>query len=352
MTPRTRSLIVAAVAFAGLVAVGIAVPVPYVKLTPGPAYNTIGEVDGQPLVSVEGSAEHPVYPVTGALDMLTIMESGGPRGDLNVFTALAGWINPADSVMPRELLYPDDETGDEVRREQARMFSTSQSYAIAAALTHLSIPVTAIPIVAGITVGGPADGKLQLRDEILRVNDTVVDTPQQASDAIRALPPGSTITFTVDRAGVETEVDVVSVPKPDDPSVGYVGILVDVLYEGPFPITFNLQDVGGPSAGMMFSLAIVDRLTPEDLARGRTIAGTGTIAPDGSVGAIGGIRQKLVAARSAGAELFLMPKVHCDEASGYVPEGLTVAAIETLDQAVSAIDAWQSGAGVPGCPTS
>ncbi len=147
-------------------------------------------------------------------------------------------------------------------------------------------------------------------------------------------------------------MQVVSVPKPDDPTVGYVGLLIDVLYEGPFPITFNLTDVGGPSAGMMFSLAIVDKLTPGDLAQGKTIAGTGTIAPDGTVGAIGGIRQKLVAARSAGAELFLMPTVHCAEAAGYVPQGLTVAAIETLDQSVAAVEAWQSGASVPACPAS
>jgi PDZ domain-containing protein len=151
---------------------------------------------------------------------------------------------------------------------------------------------------------------------------------------------------------VEQSVSVTSAENPDDPTVPYIGIGVGTFYSAGFPIDFTLTDVGGPSAGLMFATGIVDKLTPDDLTHGKHIAGTGTIDPDGTVGPIGGIRQKLAGARNAGAELFLMPKVHCTEAAGHIPDGLTVVPVETLTDAVNAIHAYNEGKPVATCPAA
>jgi PDZ domain-containing protein len=178
-----------------------------------------------------------------------------------------------------------------------------------------------------------------------------VRAPEDVVEAVRAVPIGSTLTFTVERDGEEVDLDVVSAEKPDEPGVPYVGITVGINYRAEFPIIFALEDIGGPSAGMMFALAIVDKLTPEDLTGGGHVAGTGTIDPAGAVGAIGGIRQKLAGARGAGATLFLMPEVHCEEAAGHVPDGLTVVPVTTLQGALDALAAWRAGETLPTCPT-
>jgi PDZ domain-containing protein len=102
----------------------------------------------------------------------------------------------------------------------------------------------------------------------------------------------------------------------------------------------------------MFALGLIDKLAPDDLAAGKHIAGTGTIDSEGKVGPIGGIRQKLAGARSAGAELFLMPASHCAEAAGHIPDGLTVTPVETVDEAVAALKSWGKGGQVSSCPIS
>ncbi|MEZ5115071.1 MAG: PDZ domain-containing protein [Candidatus Nanopelagicales bacterium] len=346
---RTTALVVSAMSLVVLLAVAALLPVPYVRLSPGPTFNVIGEYDGTPLIEISGT---PTYPTSGNLDMTTVSESGGPRGGLTLGQALLSWTNSEDAVLPRELLYPDDVTGDEVEQENAVAFSTSQSDATAAALNHLGIPLEQDVLIASVAKGSPAEGKLEPRDQILQVDGREIAAPEDVGEAVRARPVGSDIAVTVRRDGEEKEVVVTSAPNPDDPERPYLGITVAALYQAPFTLTFSLDDVGGPSAGLMFSLGIIDKLTPEDLADGRHVAGTGTITPDGKVGPIGGIRQKLAGARGAGAELFLMPVDHCAEAAGHVPDGLTVVPVATLAEAVDALDAWHAGGTLPTCPAS
>ena len=322
-------------------------PVPFVILSPGPTFNTIGDVNGVPLVEISDTT---TYPTTGALDMTTIREEGEPRSALTVYGALVAWVDPNRAVLPRELLYGDQETGEEVEQRNAIMFSTSQSNAIAAALGALDEPVIEDVVVTAVVEGTPAFGVLDAGERIIAVDGRKVTQPADVVDQVRAKPVGSTIVFTVERDGAETDLEVVSAPKPDEPDVPYVGITVGVNYRAEFPIRFTLEDVGGPSAGMMFALAIVDKLSPDDLTGGGHVAGTGTIDPTGAVGAIGGIRQKLAGARGAGATLFLMPEVHCEEAAGHVPDGLTVVPVATLQDSLDALSAWRAGDPLPQCP--
>jgi PDZ domain-containing protein len=347
--PGHRGLIatLAGLVLLALIALAALLPVPFIVLSPGPTFNTIGDVDGVPLVEISDTT---TYPVTGALDMTTIREEGEPRSPLTVFGALVAWIDPDRAVLPRELLYGDDETTEEVQQRNAVLFSTSQSNAVAAALTTLGEPLIEDVVVTAVVEGTPAFGVLDAGERIIAIDGAPVRVPEDVVEAVRSEPVGSTLAFTVARDGEEVDVDVVSAEKPDEAGVPYVGITVGVNYRAEFPIVFALDDIGGPSAGMMFALAIVDKLTPEDLTGGGHVAGTGTIDPSGTVGAIGGIRQKLAGARDAGATLFLMPEVHCEEAAGHVPDGLTLVPVTTLQGALDALAAWRAGETPLACP--
>lgn len=353
-------LLISAVTSLALVLVALLLPVPFVRMSPGPTFNVIGEQDGREVIEIQDTT---TYPVSGALDMTTVLESGGPRGGLSFVEALASWLDPSDAVVPRELLFPDDITGEEVRMRQAALFSTSGSNAIAAALNALDLPVRSTVVVDAVYDGTPAAGVLEAQDEVLSVDGAPVQTPSDVVDAVRSRPAGTPLEFTVRRAGEtpdgeegdapvteDVTVTVTTDDNPESPGTPYIGIGVSELYSADFPITFTLEDVGGPSAGLMFALGIVDKLTPVDLTAGRHVAGTGTITPDGEVGPIGGIRQKLAGARESGATLFLMPESHCAEAQGHVPDGLTVVPVGTLDDAIAAVEAFSAGSEVTSCP--
>lgn len=349
---RSRVLAVSAASLGVLLGVAFLLPVPFVKLAPGPVFNVIGEVDGTPVIAISGTT---TYPVTGSLDMTTVLERGGPRGGLTFVDALASWFDPADAVVPRELLYPDDVSGEEVSRRQAALFSTSESDAVAAAMAYLDLPVTTQTVVTAVFADSPSDGEFKPRDELLRVDGAEIRTPADVVDAVRGAPVGTTFAFDIRRpdgqgGASERTVGVTSAPNPDDPPVPYIGISVGSYYTPEFDIDFTLEKVGGPSAGLMFAAGIVDKLTPDDLVAGRHVAGTGTITPDGEVGPIGGIRQKLAGARNEGAELFLMPSEHCAETSEHIPDGLTVVPVDTLAGAIDAMEQWRAGSPLPTCP--
>ena len=344
---RGWTLIFSSVTLLFLLALAFLLPVPFVKLAPGPTFNVIGEEDGQPVIKISGTT---TYPVIGDLDMTTVLESGGPRGGLTFVDAIASWLNPSDAVVPRELLFPDDISGDEVEKHQALMFSSSESDAIAAAMSYLKKPVVTQVIVNAVYPDSPAFDVLQLKDEILAIDGVKVTKPEEVAKAVRSKPIGTTFAFDIRRDGTETTAKVTSAANPDDPAKPFIGIGVGALYAAEFPIEFTLTDVGGPSAGLMFATGIVDKLTPDNLTAGKHIAGTGTIDPDGTVGPIGGIRQKMAGARGAGAELFLMPKEHCAEAAGHVPDGLTVVPVTTLSEGIAAIQAYNAGQPVATCP--
>ena len=342
-----------------LVLLGIAfwLPVPFVKLSPGPTFNVIGQDDGEDVIRISGTE---TFPVSGSLDMTTVYERGGPRGGLTFVEAIASWLDPADAVVPRELLFPDDITGEEVRTRQALLFDTSESNAVAAAMRYLDRPVTTQIVASAVYEDTPADGVLLPKDEIISIDGVEVTQADQVVEAVRGNPVGTTFEIVVRRDGVEVDgvmtddveqtVTLTSQPNPDDPDVPYIGIGVSEFYSAGFPIEFTLEGVGGPSAGLLFATGIVDKLSSEDLVAGEHVAGTGTIEPDGTVGPIGGIRQKLAGARDAGATLFLMPADHCAESAGHVPDGLTVAPVSTLAEAVEAIRTYTAGGAVPSCP--
>jgi PDZ domain-containing protein len=346
---RTITLLVSVAVTLSILGIAFFLPVPFIKLAPGPTFNVIGEVDGSPVIQISGTE---TFPTSGDLDMTTVRESGGPRGGLTFVDAIGSWFDASDALVPREMVYPDDVSGEDVKARNAALFSTSESNSVAAALNYLDLPVQTRVVATAVIVGAPADEVFLPRDEILSINAVEVTSPSDVVEAVQGLPVGTEFTIEIRRMSEDETVTVVSGENPDAPDRPYFGISVGKLYSAEFDINFTLSDVGGPSAGLMFATGIVDKLTPGDLTGGGHVAGTGTITPEGEVGPIGGIRQKLAGARSAGAELFLMPEQHCAEAQGHIPDGLTVTPVTSLTDALKELGHWVAGIAVTSCPAT
>lgn len=336
-----------------LLIVAGSIRVPYVLLSPGPAYDTIGQIDGQEFITISGAQ---TYPTEGALFMTTVSEYGGPTEGIDVFQAIWGWLDPKQEVAPREMFYDDSVSDEENRLQNAEAFSTSQTYAVGAALKYLNLPVNENVVVASITEGAPALGLLKAGDIVTAVDGVTTKVSKEVAQLVQKKPAGSTVTFSVTRQGSAINIPIVTAARVDDPTttedesgIPYVGIGLDMQYVGDFNVDFAQTNIGGPSAGMMFSLAIIDKLTPGAITNGVKIAGTGTIDGDGNVGPIGGISRKLIGAADAGTKLFLAPIENCSEVLGAVPDDLTVVPVATLTQAVKAIEDFNSGKPLPTC---
>ncbi|MEU8202672.1 PDZ domain-containing protein [Streptosporangium sp. NPDC049046] len=346
MSRRALTLMVAGFLTLMFALVGALLPVPYVVLSPGPTENTIGDVDGKPVISVEGRQ---TYPTEGKLSLVTVAYQGGPGTRIDLFSALRGWIDPTIAVVPEETIFPPATTAKEVEEQNTQEMTNSQDDATAAALTELKIPYSSVVTVASTEKGLPADGKFKIGDEIVSVDGTPVSDRESVSAAVRRHKPGEQVGFVVNRGAESMTITVPTVAGQDGAPL--VGITMRVGYKFPFQVKINVGDVGGPSAGMMFSLGIVDKLTPGAMTGGKSIAGTGTITAEGDVGPIGGIQQKMVGARKAGATIFLTPTENCAEAVKAIPDGLRLVKVATLREAVQAIDAIRTGSGaVPSCP--
>lgn len=327
-----------------LVMAVLVLPVPYVLRLPGPTSNTLGSIGGEALIRIDGA---PTYPTSGRLDLTTVTLRGGPTREVNLAAALSGWLDPDVAVMPTEVYYPAGRTTDEAREEDEARMVESQTSAKAAALRALDIAVPATVTVARVARDAPAEDVLEPGDVVLAVGDTPVGTARQLRAAISARPGGRPVPVTVLRDGEELTP---SVPTRVEDGRTVVGIFPTDSYDLPFTIDIGIDGVGGPSAGLLFALGIVDKLTPGELTGGAHIAGTGTIDGDGVVGPIGGIEQKVVAAREAGATVFLVPVDNCAAAVGAAPEGLRLVRVDTLETALDALTALREGSGpIPPC---
>ncbi|GII80937.1 hypothetical protein Sru01_59190 [Sphaerisporangium rufum] len=325
--------------------VGALLPVPYVALSPGPTENTLGDLKGKPVITISG---HQTYPTSGKLSLVTVAYQGGPGARIDLLTALRGWMDPTVAVVPEETIFPRSVSVKEVEQQNTQEMTGSQQDATAAALTELKIPVEAVVPVASTQQGRPADGKLKAGDGITEIDGAPVRSVEEVSAAVRRHKPGEQVEIGFVRDGRPMTVRLGTVAGKDGPIVGVM--MGNPRFTFPFKVTVNPGEVGGPSAGLMFALGIYDKLTPGPLTGGKSIAGTGTITADGKVGPIGGIQQKMVGARRAGATIFLTPGDNCDDAVPSAPDGLRLVKVTTMSEAVRAIDALRTGQGaVPAC---
>jgi Lon-like protease len=339
------------VAISGVLLAALAavfVPVPYVILSPGPTLNTIGRgPSGRSLIQITG---HPVYPTAGHLNLVTVSFQGGPSNSLNVFAALRAWLTPHEAVVPQEELFIPGQTQQQVVQQDTQQMTSSQQTATAAALCVLGIKFQVVDTVAVVAKGLPADGVLRRGDVITAVDGKPVTCKASAASLIRARSPGDPVTLTIARTvGGHRVIRRFHLKTAAVQGAPVVGVKVAESYVFPFNVRIRVGDIGGPSAGLMFALGIVDKLTPGNLTSGRFVAGTGEISADGSVGAIGGIQQKMAGARQAGATLFLTPAANCPDTAGAVPAGMRLVKVRNLASAVSALHALAAGRSVPSC---
>jgi len=328
-------------------------PTSYVIQQPGPVYNTLGSTESAdgtevPLISVEGAE---TFPTGGALDLLTVQVRGNPERTPSWFELATAWFDATMAVLPLEVVFPAGQTSEQRSEQSAALMIDSQEEATAAALTELGYDVEGRVTVYSFIEDSAAEGILEEGDVILSANGTAVTDAESLRDTINGAE-GASVELTIERDGQEQTVSVTpKATEVEGTTRWLIGVTLMTDYVFPFEVTIQLNNVGGPSAGMMFALGIIDVLTPGELNDGEIVAGTGTITADGTVGPIGGIRQKLWGALDAGAEWFLAPKSNCDEVVGHVPDGLRVFAVETLDDALDALEVIREDGDVDALPT-
>lgn len=346
---RTRTLVWGAVpvlALSALVSMDhipgtdISLTVPYAAEGPGPMFDTLGEVDGTPVVEIEGAESDDT---AGELRMTTV----SVRSGMTLAQALGRWLTTDDTLVPIEQVFPPDMSPEEVEQSNKAAFSSSEAAATVAAMNHLGRPVEIV--VAETIPDSAAADRLRDGDVIVAVDGHGVDKPGQVQEIVRAKAPGDEITLELRRDG-QTRTETLALgANPQDEKVAMLGVYMNSQPVDGVEVSYNLQDIGGPSAGMIFSLAVIDKLSPGELNAGRNVAGTGTIAEDGSVGSIGGIEHKVRAAAADGVELFLAPAANCAEALQGQEGDIVIASVTNLDDAITAMADFGAGRDVNTC---
>lgn len=328
----------------GILVIALVIPTHFVVESAGPTLNTLGKVENTQLVSISGK---PTFPTSGELDMTTVYVQGGGQRRLPFLSVLAGWISPKEDIIPEEMVLPRGTTTEQQTEQNTVMMDDSQQLSTAAALHELKIPFTSTLSVAGFATELNSK-ELKVGDKLQRINgkqisdlEMLKSELQSAGDTPSALeilrdkkPLSVTVTTTTGEAGQRQ-----------------MGILLSNGFDFPVDVKFGLENVGGPSAGMIFALAIVDQLTEGEMTGGKHFAGTGAITSDGKVQPIGGIAQKMIGATQSGAKVFLAPADNCPDVVGRVPDGLAVVKVATLAEARKAVEGIGAGEDPVSFPT-
>jgi PDZ domain-containing protein len=323
---------------AGLIAVGIAiavlwtVSVPYYVVSPGPVYDT------SDFVHVEGGT----VSENGELFFLTVSLK-----EANVFEWAGAHLDPRVKLSERRNIRPDGVSQEQLRRESLAAMTQSKVDATYVALTKLGYEVTLIgtgALVIETVPDSAADGLLLPNDVIIEMDGQMISFRSDVLDFLEPLNIGDAITVTVQRSTGEDEtvevddIELILGPHTEDPTRPMMGVLLDnnePVIEFPVDVNIDSQNIGGPSAGLMFTLQIIDQLTPDQLTHGKRIAGTGTISIDETVGPIGGIEQKIYGAIDAGAVAVLVPSGNYDAALVAADGRIEIVRVATVDDALA-----------------
>ena len=355
---------VSAVATCALLAGAFVLPSSYVKEGPGPLFDVLGTYQEKDVIEVSGA---PSYKTFGKMNMTTVSVSGGPYTELSGAEAFYGWLafdGNRSLVVPTDALYPHVSHEQATAATGAQM-ADSQTQAKVAAMRQLKMPVTEKVEVLTTVEGSPAASVLKGDDRIVKVGDKQIETLTDVPKAVNA-SNGSPIDVTVERDGKQQTFKLTPVRSSDN-SRWILGAGLKQSYDLPAHVQYNLDGVGGPSAGLMLALGTVDKLSEGTLLADEDaggdpyrsyISGTGTIDADGKVGAIGGIKYKILATGRYGARYFLAPKENCDSIvkmqaqdpdlfnyyhAGQVRGTMVVVPVSTLDEAVKTVEAIKSG---------
>lgn len=339
MTRQSWTAVVSASLFVLVAVLLSVVPVPFVTWSPGITVNLLGKNQaGQPNVTV---ANVKTYPTSGTLLMTTVSVT---RVDstMSLPEAMLSYVLPNHDVLPREAVYPPSLSTNKVQAQEVALMDSSQQNALVAALRAAGQPVTARPMVQGVSVGGPSGGKLEPGDLFIKVDGKAVTTSQEVGALLTAHKVGDTVVFEVLRQRKTVQVSVQLAKSSDGKDTPKAGIELSMGYDVSASASYGIDSkIVGPSAGLMFSLAIYDEITDNDMAAGQVVAGTGTIDAEGNVGPIGGIREKIAGAAKAHAGVFLVPAGNCADVAGF-SSPVNLIKVTTLSDAVSSIASLRS----------
>ncbi|HTZ45409.1 MAG TPA: PDZ domain-containing protein [Jatrophihabitans sp.] len=341
MSRQSRTLVFGAVLCLVLGVLTFTLRVPYLVESPGPTFNTLGQSGGKEIIAVTG---HPTSPTSGHLNLMTVLSD---TDKTTVAGALEGWLRHDQVVVPYDAVYPPGTTKQQQNEVNAQDFTASQDNATAAAACELGYPRGFG--VFSVAPDSPNKDVLKAGDQLVAVAGTATPDDPSLRKVIAAHQVGDKLPVTIVRAGKRATVTATLGAPATGSSTPRLGVSVGTGCLLPFEVDLSLQGIGGPSAGMMFSLGIIDKISNHDLTRGRFIAGTGTIDPSGQVGQIGGISLKMIAARRAGATIFLAPASNCADVRGNIPKGLDVVKVSTLHEAITDLDTLAQGGAVPHC---
>lgn len=339
--------IVSSILFVVMAVLLVLLPTPFVTWRPGNTIDVLGSDGEGPLLEIKGIEN---FPTEASQLLMTTVSTTRVDARVSLPEALIAHFNPKADSLPREFIYPAGLSNDEVREEAVAAMDTSRSNATVAALRAGVQPVTEMPVVSSVTLSGPANDRLQPGDLIEAVDGKVVTTRAEVGDIIAGHAPDEPVVFRVLREGATESVTVTTEVDGSDRTV--VGITVAAGFRyGPDVVYRVDSSVVGPSAGLVFSLAIYDKITEGNLLSDEVVAGTGTMDPAGNVGAIGGVREKLAGAERDGATVFILPMANCTDI-GDLETDMRLVPVSTLKDAISAlqlIDEGTSNAEVPTC---
>lgn len=315
-------------------------PLPYVFFMPG----TPDDVGGK-LITIKDAK---TYPVNGKLFITSILVTNPDAPVFGVET-IYNWATGPNVVVPRETVYPSTQTPTQAESESESEMTNSQATATAAALRYLGYQFSPAYYISSIRDYSDAKDKLKSNDYVVAIDGKKITNVEDIRASYVGKKIGDQIRITVERKnsnGTSTELtyDITLVASKEPATSGLtsgkpaIGVLIGTTGKFPVDVRFNIEDVGGPSAGMIFAIGIVEKLGEEDLLRGRSIAGTGTINAQGVVGPIGGIEEKMIGARRAGATIFLAPRSNCPDIN-HVPKGLKVIPVSHLSEAITMLRA-------------
>ena len=348
---RRRKLrrVLAAGTFILVVAVAIAaftVPINVVIEAPGPTWNVLdnGSSSDQDVLKVKGTE---TYPTEGALRMTTVSVSGCPGYPVTTADLIAAWFSSDRRIVDRNEVCPQDQTAEQVEETGKAQMTASQDSAVIAALIETGM-ATAMRLTVTEVTEQQDSTEVQVDDVLETIapeggETTTITSFSQLRELMSTIAEGTRVTLGVRRGEQQVSAALTTIAPQEGTSGSLLGLSLKISVDSPVEASFGLSDVGGPSAGMMFALGLVDKITPGALTGSKDIAGTGTINMDGQVGPIGGIQQKIAGAHGAGSKFFLAPASNCDEVKGHEPEGMQVFAVSTLHEAVTATEAIASG---------
>ena len=308
----------------------------YYFMSPGPPYQwdiDFGEVKN--------------YQFDGSLFQLTVR-----RDEANLLIYLWSMVNDSYDLYPREVILPDGVTPQELSEISIQNMRTSENVAIAVALKNLGFDITSKGdgvAVVGILDDSPVRDKLKKGDLLISINNKSISTATEFISTLRTYSIGETISIGLMREVDEIKKDlsiettlIEHVEYEGEPMVGFLATTVNQRFDFPFAIDIKTGNVGGPSAGLMMALNVYNNLTQDDITNSLIIAGTGTIEIDGSVGPVGGIRQKVIAAKRAGSQLILVPTANFKEASPFSTDETAIVAVDSFEEALKVISDYSS----------